>query len=337
MHGSVYVGNPVDIKGRPALKIIALASDKRLDSFPDVPTLKELGCDLTEDLWRGFCMKKGVSLKARQYIINFLQKISLDPEWRQFILDSSARPVFITGDEFAKKITRESQEAEQAMIHAGIISKSQASDSLSFNGAKDGGNINFLHKTWFLCFAAPLFCGIYLFFKRPGFSGEGVLGMFFVGLGAAFYNLALLFPKGKLSASTGPAAAPLMWAFLIMLFALVLSVKNLARAFKKSPDRAGACPEPEAGQSSGTGISGSDISGSGVRLVLIYCAAMLMYIYLLNITGYFIATAIFMPPAIYSLGFKKKKIIVITTCAYLFFAWFTFIKALGVPLPTGLF
>jgi len=45
-HGVVYVGNPVDVKGRPDLMIAAVSAEHRLPEFPEAPTFHELGYDL---------------------------------------------------------------------------------------------------------------------------------------------------------------------------------------------------------------------------------------------------------------------------------------------------
>lgn len=56
-----------------AKKLIPLIAftEKRLEKFPDVPTARELGYDITMGRWRGLCVKKGTP----QEIINYLEDV----------------------------------------------------------------------------------------------------------------------------------------------------------------------------------------------------------------------------------------------------------------------
>jgi len=81
---AVYVGNPADTKGKSNLDIISIASNKRLESLPDVQTFKEQGYDLNESMWRGFAFRKGVPKEAIEYVTEVLQKVVNDPEWENY-------------------------------------------------------------------------------------------------------------------------------------------------------------------------------------------------------------------------------------------------------------
>ncbi|MDX9898761.1 MAG: tripartite tricarboxylate transporter substrate binding protein [Spirochaetia bacterium] len=82
----VYVGNPVDVRGKPDLMMAAISSEKRFAQFPDVPTFKEAGIKGldAESFWRGFALKKGTPANIIAWYDELFAKITADPEWRQF-------------------------------------------------------------------------------------------------------------------------------------------------------------------------------------------------------------------------------------------------------------
>jgi putative tricarboxylic transport membrane protein len=53
------------------LRPLVIFTEKRVDKFPDVPTGRELGYDITMGRWRGLCVKKGTP----QEIINYLAAV----------------------------------------------------------------------------------------------------------------------------------------------------------------------------------------------------------------------------------------------------------------------
>ncbi|PKL23338.1 MAG: tripartite tricarboxylate transporter substrate binding protein [Spirochaetae bacterium HGW-Spirochaetae-3] len=82
----VYVGNPVDVRGKPDLMMAAISAEKRFTQFPDVPTFKELGIKGldAESFWRGFALKKGTPASIIAWYDELFTRITADPEWRQF-------------------------------------------------------------------------------------------------------------------------------------------------------------------------------------------------------------------------------------------------------------
>ena len=82
----VYVGNPVDVRGKPDLMMAAISAQKRFSQFPDVPTLKELGIKGLdeESFWRGFALKKGTPESVVAWYDDLFAKLTADPDWRKF-------------------------------------------------------------------------------------------------------------------------------------------------------------------------------------------------------------------------------------------------------------
>lgn len=103
-HGAVYVGNPGDVLGRPDLENAVLSADKRLtgEAWRNIPTFKELGVkDLDDEImWRGFAIKKGIPEEVRKFYIDLITKVSSDPQWRKYIEDEGADPIFYRDDKF---------------------------------------------------------------------------------------------------------------------------------------------------------------------------------------------------------------------------------------------
>jgi tripartite-type tricarboxylate transporter receptor subunit TctC len=98
----VYVGNPVDVRGKPDLMLAAISAQKRFAQFPDVPTLKELGIKGldAESFWRGFAVKKGTPAKVVAWYDELFAKLTADPDWRQFNEKDGMEVVHYKRDKF---------------------------------------------------------------------------------------------------------------------------------------------------------------------------------------------------------------------------------------------
>ena len=65
------------------LRIIALFSEKRLDMFPDVPTVKEQGVNFTMGMWRGLAAPKGTPPDVIQKLHDAFKKGMDDPVFKK--------------------------------------------------------------------------------------------------------------------------------------------------------------------------------------------------------------------------------------------------------------
>jgi tripartite-type tricarboxylate transporter receptor subunit TctC len=86
------------------LRPLIIFTEKRLEKFPDVPTGKELGYDITMGRWRGLCVKKGTPQEIINYLADVLKKSANDPTYKAIekasLLD--LRPGWKGPEEFGK-------------------------------------------------------------------------------------------------------------------------------------------------------------------------------------------------------------------------------------------
>lgn len=67
------------------LKILAVMTEKRDPAFPNVPTLKESGYDISLSGWGGFAAPKGTPKEVMDVLSNALQKAASTEEFKTFI------------------------------------------------------------------------------------------------------------------------------------------------------------------------------------------------------------------------------------------------------------
>ena len=101
------VGPPIAIApyyGSGQLKVLATTSPQRLKSFPDIPTLTELGYPLTPYGWLGVCARAGTPKPIIDLLNRHIVAITESREFQQFMEKTGTIPVSSTPDEFGKAI-----------------------------------------------------------------------------------------------------------------------------------------------------------------------------------------------------------------------------------------
>lgn len=64
------------------VRLLALATDKRMDIFPDVPTFKEKGLDMVGGTYRGVGVPKSTPEPIRQKLSDLIGKINASPKFK---------------------------------------------------------------------------------------------------------------------------------------------------------------------------------------------------------------------------------------------------------------
>jgi len=65
------------------MRMLAVASDKRMPQFPDVPTFKELGLNWVDGAYRGIGVPKSTPPEIRKAVSDMMDTINKDPELRR--------------------------------------------------------------------------------------------------------------------------------------------------------------------------------------------------------------------------------------------------------------
>lgn len=300
--GAVYVGNPGDTRGRPTLKVAAVAAPERLSQFPNAPTFVEKGYDLkSEVLWRGFAVRKGTDLTAIHYLTRLLQKVSRDSAWLAFLHQTSAQAVFYGHRQFERMILQDQQEAVKYLQKAGILAAAQ------------GGAQNW--RNWAVLLGGVYFflLGLVYFLKREWLSGDTVIAGFLLVFSLFLFILTKDFPRGKLATSVGPASMPRLWIYGLWIFCTWLVFQTVRG--KHSPKN----------------------SDSGnVRIPLGLVGLMFGYLLAIRYAGYYVSTVLFLSAGAYQLNYRKYWIIVVTVLGFVVLSYVIFYRILQVPLPRGM-
>lgn len=302
-HGTVYVGNPVDIMGRPDLMIAVVAAPERLKDFPQVPTFEEMGYDIkSEILWRGYVAKKGIPEEALNYLIDLFKKVSEDPEWIRFVQQSGAKNVLITKNDFFQMVKHDQKEALIYLQKAGLITDNKNEKIFSSSVNALIAIVLFLVILLFLYFA-----------KRSLFNGEVIIPISLLLISLFLFIETLGFPAGKLGGSAGPAVMPRLWIGGMMVFSLWLLLGK-----KSDPET-----PPE--------------KSPNLRRALYLAVLMGLYIITTTIIGFYLSTFIFILLGVYLLSYKRYWVTLLFSAGFVAFSYLVFKTILMVPLPTGIF
>jgi tripartite-type tricarboxylate transporter receptor subunit TctC len=78
---------PSAIAHADKMRMLAVASEKRMPAFPDVPTFRELGFDLVGGAYRGLSVPKSTPEDIRQKVSDIISSINADPTFKKKMED----------------------------------------------------------------------------------------------------------------------------------------------------------------------------------------------------------------------------------------------------------
>lgn len=103
------------------VKALAVMSDERLEAYPDAPTAKEQGLDVSGYNWRGFYMGGKVDDEAYTAWVDMMKKLYDSAEWQKTAKEKGLTPIWRGGEEF-EAFVREQKDAMAAISKAiGVI------------------------------------------------------------------------------------------------------------------------------------------------------------------------------------------------------------------------
>jgi putative tricarboxylic transport membrane protein len=103
------------------LRVLAQLADRRLPAYPDAPTLKEAGFDVTPTPQiRAVVAPPAMPADAAAYWEGRFDKLRETPSWKQYIKDNQLEESFLPGAELRKSIVEIEKQLRDQFQQAGI-------------------------------------------------------------------------------------------------------------------------------------------------------------------------------------------------------------------------
>ena len=102
------------------LRLVATLTDKRDPAFPDVPTAREQGFDVSLEAWRGIAVPKGTPKQVIARLEAAIRDTVASAEFKQGCERLGARPAFASSADFARIIARQDVELARLMETIGL-------------------------------------------------------------------------------------------------------------------------------------------------------------------------------------------------------------------------
>ena len=98
------------IQQKAKMRVLAVATEKRLPQFPDAPTFTELGVKWVDGAYRGVAVPKSTPENVRKQVSDMMDAINKDPELRKRMVDGGFEVTDVTYEQmpaFMKERTQE--------------------------------------------------------------------------------------------------------------------------------------------------------------------------------------------------------------------------------------
>ena len=102
------------------VRVLAVSSEKRINLWPNVPTMKESGVDLVFDQWRGFAAPKGAPKLVIDKMSPIVKKAVESKEWTDFAASVGTTPQYLDPAAFARFVAEQDKITKEIMAAAGL-------------------------------------------------------------------------------------------------------------------------------------------------------------------------------------------------------------------------
>ena len=103
------------------IRLLGIALDERSPYYPNVPTLKEQGFDISEVLWRGVMMKAGTTRPVVDRLQTAIDAALASEEWKRYRADNRQEARDIREGDMARAVEREVEASRDFLQSAGFI------------------------------------------------------------------------------------------------------------------------------------------------------------------------------------------------------------------------
>ena len=115
--------SPMGIQFKDQFRMLAIASEERMEILSDVPTFKELGYDIVEGAYRGVAAPPGMPDEIIKYLANVFDKVMKDPEVKKKMDQNGFKTEFMGPEASLALVKKKMVEYEAIMKELGRIKK----------------------------------------------------------------------------------------------------------------------------------------------------------------------------------------------------------------------
>ncbi len=109
------------IQQKGKMRMLAVATEKRLPQFPDVPTFRELGLDWVDGAYRGIGVPKSTPPAVRKQVSDMMDAVNKDPELRKRMQEGGFEVTDITLEMIPAFMKERSQEYMTSAKALGLV------------------------------------------------------------------------------------------------------------------------------------------------------------------------------------------------------------------------
>jgi putative tricarboxylic transport membrane protein len=117
---SLGVGNTVAHHRAGTLRLIGVATDKRIPTLPEVPTVREQGIDVTQGGWTLIVAPKGLSASQVAYWEGMLERAANTAEWKKSLDDDYGIVLFMKGQPLRDFLKKEYDTDQALLVELGM-------------------------------------------------------------------------------------------------------------------------------------------------------------------------------------------------------------------------
>jgi len=116
--------SPAEVQGQVGagtLKMLAVMSDQRDANFPDVPTMKEAGFDVSFGTWRGLSVPKNTPAKVKKVLHDAFKQGLDSPGFKKFAADSGLGLAYLNAEDWDKDLAASAVNVANTMKNLGLV------------------------------------------------------------------------------------------------------------------------------------------------------------------------------------------------------------------------
>ena len=105
------------------IRILAVASQKRLPALANIPTMKEQGFDMHVAAGRAFSAPAGIPADASAFLENMFARVYKSAGWQDYMARNLMEPVFMNGAEYGRYLAARQPEFARFITDLGLVEK----------------------------------------------------------------------------------------------------------------------------------------------------------------------------------------------------------------------